>query len=69
MGNDGFLQMFILWPDCSQRIKDLLLDKSSIFLVKDIFLLLWENHEPILSKDDIVKFVNPLSFDNGPSDS
>ena len=63
MENDGFLQMFILWPDCSQRIKDLLLDKLSIFPAKDKFLLLWENHEPILSKDDIVKFVNPSSFD------
>ena len=34
MGNDGFLQMFILWLDCSQRIKDLLLDKLNIFFRK-----------------------------------
>ena len=31
MGNDGFLQIFISWMDCSQRIKDLLLHKWSIF--------------------------------------
>ena len=42
MGNDGFLQMFILWIECSQRKKDLVLDKLSIFSGKDIFLLLWE---------------------------
>ena len=28
--NDGFLQMFMCYIDCSQRIKDLLLDKVSI---------------------------------------
>ena len=28
--NDGFLQMFMCYIDCSQRIKDLLLDKFSI---------------------------------------
>ena len=31
MGNDGFLQMFILWIECSQRKKDLVLHKLSIF--------------------------------------
>ena len=63
MGNDGFLQMFVLWLDCGQRIKDLLLDKLSIFSGKDVLLLLWETDEPILSKVNIVKFGNPLSFE------
>ena len=63
MGNDGSLKIFVLWLDCSQRIKDLLLDKFSIFSGKDVFLLLWETHEPILSRVDIVKFGNPSSFD------
>ena len=30
IGNDGFLQMFMWWMDCSQRIKDLLLDKFNV---------------------------------------
>ena len=30
MGNSGFLQTFICWMDCSQTIKNLLLDKFSI---------------------------------------
>ena len=42
MGNDGFLQMFIWSMDCSQRIKDILIDKFNIFEGKDVFLLLWE---------------------------
>ena len=42
MANNGFLEMFILWMDCSQRIKDLFLEKLSIFSGKDVFLLLWE---------------------------
>ena len=42
MSSNGFLQIFIWWMDCSQRIKDLLLDKLSILSGKDVFLLLWE---------------------------
>ena len=30
LGNDGFLQMFMCYIDCSQKIKDLWLDKFSI---------------------------------------
>ena len=30
MGNEGFLQMFMWWIDCSQKIRDLLLGKFSI---------------------------------------
>ena len=62
MGNDGFPQMFIWLMDCRQRIKDLLLDKFSIFSGKDVFLLLWETLEPISSKVDAAKFGNPSSF-------
>ena len=31
IANDGFLQMFIWLMDCIQRIKDLLLEKFSIY--------------------------------------
>ena len=31
MGNEDFLQMFMWWMDCSQKIKDLLFDKFSIY--------------------------------------
>ena len=31
MGNEYFLQMFMWWMDCSQKIKDLLLGKFSIY--------------------------------------
>ena len=31
MGNQGFLQVFMWCMDCSQKIKDLLLDKFSIW--------------------------------------
>ena len=30
-GNDGFWQMLIWWMDCSQEMKDLLLDKFRIW--------------------------------------
>ena len=64
MGNDGFLRMLIWWMDCSQRIKELFIDKFSIFF--------WGggripatlgNPEPTLSKIDIAKFGNPSFFD------
>ena len=31
IGNEDFLQMFKWWMDCSQKIKDLLLGKFSIY--------------------------------------
>ena len=40
MGNDGFLPLFMWWMDCSQRIKELLLDKCSIKWGNNKFLLL-----------------------------
>ena len=40
IGSDGFLKMLMWWMDCSQRIKDLLLDKFSIHWEKGRFLLL-----------------------------
>ena len=42
MGNCGFVQIPIWQMDCSQRIKDLLLVKWSIFSGKGVSLLLWE---------------------------
>ena len=51
MGNNGFLQTFICWMDCSQRIKDLLHDKYSIRWEKDRFLLPWENVGPMSSNN------------------
>ena len=63
MGNNGFLQMFILWTDCGQRIKDLFFDKLSIFFREGYIPATLQNPEPILSKIDIAKFGNPSSFD------
>ena len=63
MGNDGFLQMFVWWMDCSQRIKDLLIHKLSIFFREGCIPAILGNPEPILSKVDIAKFGNPSSFD------
>ena len=62
-GNNGFLQMFILWMDCNQKIKDLSLDKRSIFFRERHIPATMGNPEPILSKADIVKFGNPSSLD------
>ena len=63
MGKDGFLQMFIWWMDCNQRIKDLLLDKLSIFFREGRIPATLGNPEPILRKFDIEKFGHPSSFD------
>ena len=41
IGNDVFLQIFMWWINCSQIIKELLLDKFRIWWEKDRFLLLF----------------------------
>ena len=55
--------MFVWWMDCSQRIKDLLIHKLSIFFREGRIPAILGNPEPILSKVDIAKFGNPSSFD------
>ena len=49
--------------DCIQRIKDLFLDKLSIFFREERIPATLGNPEPNLSKVDIVKFGNPSSID------